>query len=71
MAKLRSSPVLTLRTSSVLIQGDRKPYCTFVLAYREPRKETDWDEAVMTFAADAAGLIIQSDLDHITDTAAE
>jgi hypothetical protein len=52
-------------------KGDRKPYCTFVLAYREPRKETNWDVALMTFAADAAGLIIQSDLDHTTDTAAE
>jgi len=50
---------------------DRKPYGTFVLAYREPRKETDWNVALMTFAADAAGLIIQSDLDRIIDAAAE
>jgi GAF domain-containing protein len=49
---------------------DRKPYATFVLAYRHPRDETDWDVALMTFAADAAGLIIQSDLDR-TNIAAE
>jgi GAF domain-containing protein len=41
-----------------------KPYGTFVLAFRQPRKETDWDVALMKFAADAAGLIIQSDLDR-------
>ena len=44
---------------------DGKPYGTFVLAYREPRDETDWDVALMKFAADAAGLIIQSNLDPI------
>lgn len=49
---------------------DRKPYGTFVLAYRQPRTETDWDVVLMTFAADAAGLIIQSDLDR-TKVAAE
>jgi GAF domain-containing protein len=49
---------------------DRRPYGTSVLAYREPRVETDWDIALMKFAADAAGLIIQSDLD-CTDIAAE
>ena len=43
---------------------DGTPYATFVLAYREPRAETDWDVALMTFAADAAGHVIQSDLDH-------
>ena len=49
---------------------DGKAYATFVLAYREPRKETDWNVALMTFAADAASLIIQSDLDRL-DVAAE
>jgi GAF domain-containing protein len=43
---------------------DRRPYATFVLAYRRPQKETDWDVALMKFAADAAGLIIQSDLER-------
>ena len=43
---------------------DRRPYATFVLAYRQPQIETDWDVALMTFAADAAGLMIQSDLDR-------
>jgi GAF domain-containing protein len=49
---------------------ERKPYATFVLAYRLPREETDWDAALMKFAADAAGFIIQSDLDR-TNIAAE
>ena len=49
---------------------DGKPFGTFVLAYRQPRTETDWDVALMKFAADAAGLIIQSDLDR-TNMAAE
>ena len=44
---------------------DGKPFGTFVLAYRQPRTETDWDIALMKFAADAAGLIIQSDFDRI------
>ncbi len=43
---------------------DGRPYATFVLAYRQPREETGWDIALMKFAADAAGLIIQSDLDR-------
>ena len=49
---------------------DGKPFGTFVLAYRQPRTETEWDVALMKFAADAAGLIIQSDLDR-TNVAAE
>jgi GAF domain-containing protein len=49
---------------------DGKPYGTFVLAYRQPRDETHWDVALMKFAADAAGSIIQSDLDR-TNIAAE
>jgi len=49
---------------------EHKPYTTFVLAYRQPREETGWDVALMKFAADAAGLIIQSELDR-TNIAAE
>ena len=49
---------------------ERMPYATFVLAYRQPGGETAWDAALMNFAADAAGLIIQSDLDR-TNIAAE
>ena len=33
---------------------DGKPRGTFVLAFREPKSESDWDVALMTFAADAA-----------------
>jgi len=43
---------------------DSKPYATFVLAYREPREESAWNATLMTFAADAAGLAIQEDLDR-------
>jgi hypothetical protein len=34
---------------------DGKPRGTFVLAYREPKLESEWNAALMTFAADAAG----------------
>ena len=43
---------------------DGKPFATFVLAYREPRPETDWNVALMTFAADAAGFVLQDNLDR-------
>jgi hypothetical protein len=43
---------------------DGKPFATFVLAYREPHPESDWNVALMTFAADAAGLVLQDDLDR-------
>jgi GAF domain-containing protein len=33
---------------------DGKPRGTFVLAYRQPKPESEWDAALMTFAADAA-----------------
>jgi len=46
---------------------DRKPFATFVLAYREPRDETEWNVALMTFAADASSLILQSDADVGTE----
>ena len=44
---------------------DRLPYATFVLAYREPRGENEWSAALMTFAADAASLTLQNDVDRI------
>ncbi len=44
---------------------DRLPYATFVLAYREPREENEWSAALMTFAADAASLILQDGVDRI------
>jgi GAF domain-containing protein len=33
---------------------DGKPRGTFVLAYRQPKPESEWDAALMMFAADAA-----------------
>jgi hypothetical protein len=41
-----------------------------VLAFREPREETAWNATLMSFAADAAGLAIQSELNR-TNIAAE
>ena len=43
---------------------DGKPFASFVLGYREPRPETDWNVALMTFAADAASFAIQDQLDR-------
>jgi len=48
----------SLQSRPVYVQG--KPFGTFVLAYREPRRESDWDVALMTFAADAAGEALSS-----------
>ena len=61
--------IRSLQSRPVYLRGGM-PYATFVLAYRQPREETAWDVALMTFAADAAGLIIQSALDR-TNIAAE
>jgi hypothetical protein len=55
----------SLQSRPVLLR-DGKPFATFVLAYREPREETAWNAALMTFAADAAGMAIQSDLDRLS-----
>jgi len=40
------------------IYVDGKPQGTFVLAFREPKPESEWDQALMTFAADAAGKVL-------------
>ena len=61
--------IRSLQSRPVFLR-ERRPYATFVLAYRRPREETDWAVALLKFAADAAGLIIQSDLDR-TNIAAE
>ena len=37
------------------VYADGRPRGTFVLAFREPKTESDWNVALMTFAADAAG----------------
>jgi GAF domain-containing protein len=39
---------------------DGKPKGTFVLAYRAPRPESEWNVALMTFAADAAGKVLST-----------
>jgi GAF domain-containing protein len=53
----------SLQSRPVLLR-DGKPYATFVLAFQEPREETAWNVTLMTFAADAAGLALQEDLDR-------
>jgi GAF domain-containing protein len=37
---------------------DSRARGTFVLAFREPKSESQWDIALMTFAADAAGIVL-------------
>ena len=37
---------------------DGKPRGTFVLAYRDPKPESEWDATLMTFAADAASKVL-------------
>ena len=41
-----------IQSRPVYVKG--KARGTFVLAYRQPRPESEWDVALMTFAADAA-----------------
>jgi hypothetical protein len=57
--------IRSLQSRPVLLR-DGKAYASFVLAYREPRGETDWNAALMAFAADAAGHVIQSDLERVS-----
>jgi GAF domain-containing protein len=57
--------IRSLQSRPVLLP-DGRPYASFVLAYREPRQETDWNAALMSFAADAAGHVIQSDLERVS-----
>ena len=42
----------SIQSRPVYVNG--KSRGTFVLAYRAPKPETEWDAALMTFAADAA-----------------
>jgi len=46
----------SVQSRPVYVNG--KPRGTFVLAYRDARPESDWDAALMTFAADAAGEVL-------------
>jgi GAF domain-containing protein len=55
--------IRSLQSRPVLLR-DGKPFATFVLAYREPRPESDWSIALMAFAADAAGIAIQAEVDR-------
>ncbi|CCD91452.1 hypothetical protein BRAO375_1550003 [Bradyrhizobium sp. ORS 375] len=43
---------------------ERKPIGTFVLGYAEPRATADFDGALMEFAADAVGTLLQQELDR-------
>lgn len=46
----------SLQSRPVYVNG--KARGTFVLAYREPKPESEWDGALMAFAADAAGDVL-------------
>lgn len=39
---------------------DGRPKGTFVLAYRAPKPESEWDATLMAFAADAAGNVLST-----------
>lgn len=47
-----------IQSRPVYVRG--KPRGTFVLAFREPRAEQEWDVALMSFAADAASAVLSA-----------
>ena len=50
---------------------DGQPRGTFVLAYRHPKPELEWDAALMTFAADAASQALSAaGSTHVQDSVA-
>jgi hypothetical protein len=57
--------IRSLQSRPVLL-SDGTPCASFVMAYREPRAETEWNAALMAFAADAASHVIQSNLEHVS-----
>ena len=48
----------SIQSRPVYVNG--KARGTFVLAFREPKLESDWNTALMTFAADATGEVLSS-----------
>ena len=62
IASLQSRPVFG---------RDQKPIGTFVMACSHPRDENGFDAALMQFAADAVGAVLQRELDRRDDLAAE
>jgi hypothetical protein len=46
---------------------DGRPVGTFVMGYAEPRDARDFDAALMAFAADAVGALLQAHLDGASD----
>jgi GAF domain-containing protein len=56
IASLQSRPVFG---------RDEKPIGTFVMACSQPRAENSFDAALMRFAADAVGSVLQRELDRI------
>ena len=47
-----------IQSRPIYVKG--KPRGTFVLAFREPRPEQEWDVALMSFAADAASQVLSA-----------
>lgn len=48
--------LMSIQSRPVYVDG--KARGTFVLAFRQPKPESEWDAALMTFAADAASEIL-------------
>jgi GAF domain-containing protein len=50
-----------IQSRPVFVRGI--PRGTFVLAFREPRAEQEWDVALMSFPADAASQVLSGDVE--------
>ena len=50
--------ILSLQSRPVF-DADGRPLGTFVMGFEEPRAATDWDEALMLFAADAVTRLLR------------
>ena len=58
-----------VQSRPILVAG--KPRGTFVIAYRQPKPESDWDVALMQFAASAAGEAMEASKRNAAPEAAE
>ena len=58
-----------VQSRPIIVAG--KPRGTFVIAYRQPKPESDWDVALMQFAASAAGEAMEASKRNAAPEAAE
>jgi hypothetical protein len=47
--------------SRPVFDSDGNPLGTFVMGFSDPRAATDWDEALMIFAADAVTALLKQE----------